>query len=197
MRTTEDLRRQDIKELFNKVLREEKVKISPISISIREQLEQKHTIVDFAFEVNQSPTPTVYSFDNIRGQGFVDAIFTATHNHFIEDYDSLSNLSLLELIVKPIFSMSEKDSKSDAKTDVIVRVQNKDHGVSEFSYRSSSIVNASFRVILEMFQFYVNCDKAFRKLKFFLKDAQSRNRGDTAQEIITDLSKLTTVNTYV
>ena len=196
MRTTEDLRRQDIKELFNKVLKEEKVKISPISILIREQLEQKHTIVDFTFEVPQSLTPTVYSFDDARGKGFVDALFTATHAHFIEDYNSLSNLSLLELIVKPIFSMSEKDSKSDAKTDVIVRVQNRDHGVSEFSYRSSSIINASFRVILEIFQFYINCDKSFKKLKLFLEDAQSRNRGDTTQEIIADLSRLTTVNTY-
>ena len=140
MRTTEDLRRQDVKELFNKVLKEERVEISPISILIKEQLEQKYTIVDFAFEITQSLTPTVYSFDDARGKGFVDALFTATHAHFIEDYDSLSNLSLLELIVKPIFSMSEKDSKSDAKTDVIVRVQNKDHGVSEFSYRSSSII---------------------------------------------------------
>ena len=60
-----------------------------------------------------------------------------------------------------------------------------------------SIVYSSLVAMLEAFQFYMNCDKTFNKLRFLIKDAEVRNRGDIKQSCISDLSALTGVNTYV
>ena len=50
--------------------------------------------------------------------------------------------------------------------------------------------------MMDAFQFYVNCDRCFRKLKLFLTNANERNRGDISQGILTDMAKLTAVNNY-
>ena len=90
-----------------------------------------------------------------------------------------------------------KDLGCDARTDIILRVETKDHGLSEFSARSRSIVHASFVAMAEAFQFYINCDRTFHALGSCLEGAKRRHRGDLTQSYLTDLSELTTVNSYV
>ena len=68
---------------------------------------------------------------------------------------------------------------------------------ADFTTTSKSIVNASFESIIKSFEFYVNCDRTFRSLRFFLDDAKKRNRYDVVQGILNDLAALTSVNTYV
>ena len=196
MKTPEDYRRKNIRNLFDKILKQEKIIITPKSIIINETFESKMTSVCFSFEKSCEDKKTNYDHIDVKGSGFVDAVFTHAHEKLVEDYPSLKNLSLVELQVKPIFSMSKKKSGSDARTDVLFRLETKEHGISEFSCRSRSVVRASFQAIMEAFEFYINCDKTFRKLQLFLEDANRRNRGDVAQQILADMSKLTTVNNY-
>jgi hypothetical protein len=92
--------------------------------------------------------------------------------------------------------MSRKKTGTDAKTDVIFRLEIRNQGMSEFSCQSRSVVHASLQAMMDAFQFYVNCDRCFRKLKLFLANANERNRGDISQGILTDMAKLTAVNNY-
>ena len=85
---------------------------------------------------------------------------------------------------------------TDAETEVVIVVDVKDHGVAEFGCTSRSILHSSFMATLGVFEFYVNCEKTFHKIRLFLDDATTRNRGDIIQSCMTDLSKLTEVNTY-
>ena len=196
MRTPQDFRRENVKELFDKILKDNKKILVPKSISINESINSDFTLVDFSLDMISGEGTRTYNFVDVEGKGFVDAVFTTCYQEFVETYPSLKNLNLVDLIVKPIFSMSKKESGTDARTDVIFRVEIKDHGLSEFSARSRSIVHASFQAMTEAFQFYINCDRAFHHLRLCLDDANSRHRGDTAQACVTDLAKLTTVNTY-
>ena len=195
MRTPQDFRRENVKELFDKILKNNKTVITPQSITINESVDSDFTSVGFSINVAGEDKRT-YNFTEVEGKGFVDAVFTALYDEFIEPYPSLKNLNLVDLVVKPIFSMSKKESGTDARTDVIFRVEIRDHGISEFSARSRSIIHASFQAMAEAFQFYINCDRTFHQLRFCLDDANNRHRGDTAQACVTDLAKLTTVNTY-
>ena len=66
-----------------------------------------------------------------------------------------------------------------------------DLGVSEFVSRSDSIIRSAFATTLKAFQFYMNCEASFDKIKIALDDATKRNRGDIQQRCLTDLSKIT------
>ena len=197
MKTPEDFRREDVKSVFKRRLKKETIQLKPLSIKIEENLLSDKTIVDLSFEKSYRDYSKTFRFQEVMGSGFVDAIFKTCTTAFSEEYRSLRNLSLVDLIVKPIFSMASTDAKTDAKTDVIFRLETKQHGISEFRSRSRSIVYSSLVATLEAFQFYMNCDKTFRKLQFILEDAQGRNRGDIAQLCVSDLSTLSRVNTYV
>ncbi len=196
MRTPQDFRRENVKELFDKILKDNKTKLVPKNISINESINSDFTSVSFSLDMISGETKRTYNFSDVEGKGFVDAVFTTCYEEFVEPFPSIKNLNLVDLIVKPIFSMSRKPSGTDARTDVIFRVEIKNHGLSEFSARSSSIVHASFQVMMEAFQFYINCDRTFHRLGSCLEDANNRHRGDTAQGCLADLAKLTTVNTY-
>ncbi len=196
MSTPQDFRRQDVKEIFKKRLKDKTVNLIPNSISISESHNHDNTLVDFSFDMTQGDSKKRFSFERVEGKGFVDALFNTCFSEFIEEYSSLKNLSLVDLIVKPIFSMSKNNLKTDARTDVIFRLEIKNRGMTEFSSRSRSIVYSSFAATLEAFQFYINCDKTFKILKIVLDDAKQRHRGDVSQACISDLSSLTQVNTY-
>lgn len=196
MRTPQDFRRENVKELFDKILKDNKTKLVPKNISINENIDNDFTSVSFSLDMISGGETRTYNFIDVEGKGFVDAVFTTCYQEFVEHFPSIKNLSLIDLIVKPIFSMSKKESGTDARTDVIFRMEIKNHGLSEFSARSRSIVHASFVAMTQAFQFYINCDKTFHQLRLWLDDANSRHRGDSAQSCVADLAKLTTVNTY-
>ena len=197
MKTPEDFRRENIKQLFDKTLKEDKIRLEPISLTVSENMDSDFTDVSFSFDLFDGEDKTNYSFSNIEGKGFVDAIFTKCHDVLVKQHPSLKNLALVDLVVKPIFSMSHKQTGTDAKTDIFFRLEIKNYGISEFVVRSRSIVHASFEAILAAFQFYMNCEKSFCKLKSFLADAKKRHRGDVEQQIVTQLAQLTTMNSYV
>ena len=197
MKTPEDFRRDDVREVFKRRLGEQIIQLRPLSIKIEENLLSDKTMVDLSFEKIAGTKKKKFSFKKSPGSGFVDAIFKTCHSTFAKEFASLNNLTLVDLQVKPIFSMSCTDAKTDAKTDVVFRLETKQHGISEFRSRSRSIVYSSFAAILGAFQFYINCDKTFSKLQYILEDARKRNRGDVSQGCISDLSVLTRVNTYV
>jgi hypothetical protein len=196
VKTPQDFRREDIKQLFDKILKEDKTELIPKSISMSETWDSDVTIVSFSFDLVSGGNKKTYDFIDVQGKGFVDAVFTHCHEKLVEEYDSIKNLSLVDLQVKPIFSMSRKKTGTDAKTDVIFRLEIRNQGMSEFSCQSRSVVHASLQAMMDAFQFYVNCDRCFRKLKLFLANANERNRGDISQGILTDMAKLTAVNNY-
>tara|TARA_R100001510_G_C7646836_1_gene204159 strand:- start:1257 stop:1850 length:594 start_codon:yes stop_codon:yes gene_type:complete len=196
VKTPDDFRRDDVKNVFKKRLGSNIVELRPISIRISETSDLKSTMVDLCFEKSEGEVTKKYNFENQPGSGFVDSVYKTCYNCFAEEYASLKNISLVGLIVKPIFSLSACDSKTDAKTDVVFRLETKQHGLSEFRHRSRSIVYSSFSSILDAFQFYMNCDKAFSMLRFVLEDANTRRRSDIVESCRSDMSVLTRVNNY-
>ncbi len=197
MKTPEDFRRDDVRSIFKRRLGADTVTLKPLSIKIQESIDYDQTLVDMSFEKSESGLIKVYSFENQPGSGFVDSIYKTCYNVFSEEHSSIKNISLVNLIVKPIFSLSRTDAKTDAKTDVAFRIETKQHGLSEFRHRSRSIIYSSLVATLNAFQFYVNCDKTFKLLRFVLDDAKERKRYDIVESCRSDMSALTRVNNYV
>jgi len=195
-KTPQEFRRENLKELFEKAIPTKKINLKPFDISVKESWNSDFTVVDLAIHETTEGVQTYREVKESEAKGFVDGIFKACHSQYAEEHKSLENIKLIDYQVRPMFSKSKKTMGSDAETEVTLMVEVKDHGVAEFSCTSRSILYSSFVATLEAFQFYINCDRAFKKIKLVLEDAQSRNRGDIVQLCMSELALLTGVNTY-
>ena len=194
-KTPQEFRREEVKKLFEKVLGENKTSLIPLSISASESLNDDFTTTDFSFE-DISLSGSIVTVNNVKGRGFVDSLFKGLHGHYVQTFASLKHIRLVDLVVNPLMKNSKKGIGSEAKTDVIFRVEINGHGIAEFQNTSRSIIYSAFVASLQAFQFYINCERTFDKINFVVEDARSRNRGDILQSCMTDLSKLTEVNSY-
>tara|TARA_B100001057_G_scaffold497581_2_gene602106 strand:- start:379 stop:981 length:603 start_codon:yes stop_codon:yes gene_type:complete len=195
-KTPQEFKRDSVKQLFEKVLQSQAVKLSPLTINVGESWKSDFTSVNLSCELTKSENVEILNGQEELAKGFVDGIFKICFKIFSDENLSLSNIELCDYRVKPSFKKSETTSGFDAKVGVCVMMKVKDHGIAEFSSVSRSVLYSSYAAILEAFQFYVNCEKTFCKLQLILQDAKERNRGDIVQECLSDLSKLTEVNTY-
>ncbi len=197
IRTPQQIKRETIKELFDKVLKAHQIKLNPLNIIVNESFKSDFTGVEMSInETAQGISGHSFILEEQEARGFVDGMFKACHKHYADEHPSLNNIRLVNYQVIPKIEKSENTMGTEAKTEVIIIVDVKDHGAAEFNYTSRSILHSSFIATLEVFEFYINCEKAFHKIQLALSDAAERNRGDIVQSCITDLSKLTGVNTY-
>lgn len=195
IKTPQEFRRDSIKQLFDKFLLSQKTSLEPLTISVGETWESDFTSVSLSFNnIRGEDKETMFVEEESRG--FVDGIFKACYKEFTKQHTSLINIKLHDYLVKPNLDKTKTLSGSDAGVKVSIMVEIRDHGIAEFSCESGSILHSSFTVILDAFQFYINCEKTFDKIQLVLEDAQHRNRGDIVQNCISDLSKLTEINTY-
>jgi hypothetical protein len=195
-RTLQEFKRGNLKELFEKTIRTRQIKLEPSAISVKESWNSDFTVVELAINETSSGLQNCREIVETQAKGFVDGIFKACHAQYVEGHASLRNIKLIDYQVKPSFSNPDKTMGSDAETKTTLMVEVKGHGIAEFSCTSRSILYSSFVASLEAFQFYINCDRTFRKIKLVLEDAQSRNREDIAQSCMSSLALLTGANTY-
>lgn len=192
-KTPQQFRRENVKQLFDKILKDKKTKLSPVSISVSESLDDNFTTTEFSFE--QSGKKEKIITLETAGKGFVDCLFVGLRDHYIGKFPSLDKLKVVDIVVNPIMK-NTRGLGSEASATVLFRVEVEGYGIAEFQHQSRSLIYSSLVSALKTFQFYINCDRTFYKLQDFLEDAQLRNRGDVAQSYISDLSLLAEVNSY-
>jgi len=194
VQTEEEAKRKNIKGLFLEYIKDEKIKLRPISIECVEK-SGSSSFVKFVFEESSLLSGPRTIEVETTGSGLVDSIFSSCNKHYGKEYNSLIHLSLDDLLIRPIFSMARSESQTDASTDVILKMSVQG-SPSEFKNRSKSIVYSSFVCILSAFQFYINCQKTFERLLFLVEDAHARDRHDLVEKYSFSMSKITVVNAY-
>ena len=181
--------------MTTRVLGESLTILSPVSISVRESLQDDFTITDFSFE-KQDSTKSIVPIIGSKGKGFVDGLFEGLGDHFSKSYTSLSKIKLLDISVNPLMSDHRRSMATDAQAEVSFTVEVGGRGRAQFDHTSRSMIYSSFVVALSAFQFYINCERSFDKIILALEDAESRNRSDIAESCKYDLSRLTEINNY-
>ena len=195
IQTPQQFKRKNLKNLFEKILKSEKVRLEPLGINISEDWQSDFTFVDLSYRSSQGDNSEILTVKEPTACGFVDGIFKLCHKETSKLYRSLANVRLHNYRVCPNF-IKEEERSSAAEVEVAVMMDVRDHGIAEFNSVSRSVLRSSFAGILSAFEFYINCERSFHKIQLILSDAQDRNRSDIVEKCKYDLARLTGVNNY-
>ena len=196
MKTVQEIRREAIRELFNRVLGTQILELSPILIATTDSVDRDFTTVSLSYNEEVAHQTTHHRLKGVKARGFVDGVFMTLLEKYSERYNSLGNIQLAGLTINPNFKKKTNSLGTDAITSVVFQVKVKDHGLAEFESTSRSLLLSGFSASLKAFQFYINCQRTFEHVKIAIANAQERNRGDIVQKCLLDLHCLTTVNSY-
>lgn len=129
------------------------------------------------------------------GVGLVDAGFNALSTHFCQKYPSIKNINLSDIYFR-IDRKQNYNLNLKSKTILKLEFENDKKNKVLFQSKTSSIGLTSINVLCKAFEFYVNCENLFKRIKFLIEDASKRNRTDMSAKYSYILSKVVEVTTY-
>lgn len=156
------------------------------------QLFEKDGHADITMNLDQGGTEVSFSGS---GVGLVDSGFNALMAKYSSEYPSLKTIGLSDLY----FQVDHKASAGlsvKSKTKMKLEFRNDSKNRTFFSERTTSMGFTGISVLVKAFEFYINCELLFKRLKFLIKDAEDRNRSDVASKYKYNLSKVVEVTSY-
>lgn len=189
--TVEEARREQIYKLIDKVLPEDSLKISVDNISVKEVFAEDATQIICTFRENDTEIQEI----SAQGCGVLDALFESLLKHYSGEYTSLDNISFRGFDARPDFGETNT-SGADAEIEVSICFRNFSKTPMTFRNKGKSFLRASVQGVFNAIEFYINCEKCFKRLKFLIDEANSRGRADLAQGYISDISAIVKVTSY-
>ena len=194
-KTVEEAKRKELYEVIHSVLGQDYINLKFTKITIEENYEDpSESKIHGIIEECQGKSCEEINL-HCSGNGIIDAIFSGALRHYSEDYPSIKNISFEDFEVKPNFSNKET-SGSDAEVQVIIRLSNSSKRIMSFRHVGKSFVAASVIALTKAIEFYINSEKAFKRLKFLISDAERRNRSDIKQGYVSKISAIVKVTSY-
>ncbi len=166
----------------------EKVSLTLVSLNLIESPEQTNVTLS----IGEGPDIKEVSG---TGVGLVDAGFNALLDTYKNDYRSLNTIQLSDLY----FQVDHTDRRQislKSKTLLKLEFRNDSKDRMCFSERTTSMSFTSVSVLVKAFEFYINCELLFKRLRFLIQDAESRGRSDVASTYKYALSKVVEVTRY-
>ena len=192
MNLIEHTKKQKAKIIFDKILKDNVITLSPVSFRATESNNLDFTEVDFSFKSHNLEKEEHY-IEKCQGLGFIDSIFNGLAEYFSSSFTSLNKIKLLDFEVNPKI-LGKKGT--DSKVNLVYKIKVDKYGTTEFHHESRSILHSGLVLSLNVFEFYMNCEKCFLKINNIIDDAKNRNRSDIVQKCLYDLSIITEVNSY-
>ncbi len=190
-RTVEEARRTQIYQITKEVLAEECLSLNIESVSLQEDFSKDTTEISCRFREGDGPVKEV----SAEGYGVLDALFTGMLGHYSEKFPSLKNISFEAFNTRPDFS-KRRASGADAEIEVSIQFTNSSNTVMTFRNKGNSFVKASVEGVFNALEFYINCERSFKKLKFLIEEARSRGRSDVAQKYVSKISAIVRITSY-
>ena len=153
-------------------------------LSIEENLLKKFTKVACLVHLNDEN----FAIEE-TGRGPIDALFNGLKNNFKKSYLSFHGLNFYEFSISGDVGDSSLDMASEVECTLSITSVNVQKPLI-YRCRDASINRAAICVVLSAIEYYINSERAMRKLKKWAKDARERNRGDLLEESVLKMSKL-------
>ena len=184
LKTLGEISRDGVRSVCREYLASDMVTLSPREIVYTKKEKLDNCTVKFSFKDSSENRISKIS---ASGGNFVDSLYRGCSKKYSKLYPSLSNL---------VFAGSSIATKKE-KEEVTLKVKElSTKEVIEFRNRSDSFIYSGLVVVLEFFQFYINCEKTFRRLKYLVLEAQNRQRTDLVSAYSYKMSTLTRLNNY-
>jgi hypothetical protein len=192
MKTIDEEKRKEIFSLIEGYLKEDLVLLEPLQFKLTESLATescKVTIQLMDGEIKKTLTSS--------GSGIVEGIFNALKKHYSKTYKSLETVRFTDFGVKTKLKTSSLlGTNADAKCVVRLSLINGTENSTIFVGRSRSLSGASVKAVVDAYQYYINAEKCFFRLKELIGDARNRNRGDLLSTLVYDISRIVSVTKY-
>ena len=181
--SVEKTKRKEAYKIMKRTLGDDYVTFSINEGHILEDVANKKTSLCIKFSENGAEQCTIER----SGFGVVNVLFDALIDQYEKTYTSLSDITLKKFSVTPDFSKT-KGNGSDAKVVVEMMFSNTSNQITTFSEKCDSLFSSMLKTIFKAFEFYINREKSFNRLNFFIEDSKKRNRGDLIQKYTYDLT---------
>jgi len=123
------------------------------------------------------------------GLGPVDALFGCLHRHFAGEYSFLDILHLREFKVDTMRApYPYLRTSAPAMATIIVQVD--ERSAVAFRYEARSLLEASLRSTLTMFEYFINAHTTMALLYKLVKEYKARSRPDLYEQALRDLVNL-------
>jgi len=184
--TPQELIQADIDTLIREVLEGSYYNVAINKLDISEDLVNDSTKVDCLLSLGDKKYPI-----KGEGRGIVDALFGSILHTLKKEYVSLENITLQDFLVTvDLNKFWRKKSKTDAKVEAVIFVNNRQGQTFLFRHTCRSMISASVSCVTKMVEYYVNSERAVVHLKTCIKDSAKRSRGDLTERFTSELSEL-------
>ena len=163
----------------------ERVQLKLLSLNLYEESNQ----TDITLKIKHNSDTQEFSG---TGVGIVDAGFNALVEHYGGSYKSLSTIALSDLYFQ-VDHTAGRELSLKSKTMMKIEFRNDMKDKTCFSENTTSMSFTGVSVLVKAFQFYINCELLFKRLKFLIEDAEKRSRPNVAAKYKYDLSKVVEV----
>ena len=123
-----------------------------------------------------------------QGSGVVDALFCTIIKELSIQYPSLSNIQLVDFIMKVKPEKNGIGSNGFVSIDLAVR--NRRGNKTNFLHKSRSIIGTVIQVVQKCIEYFINSELAIIQLKKSLQNAKERNRMDLVTDYTHKMSEL-------
>lgn len=190
-KTVEEAKRTELYQTIKDILKEEYLALNLKKVTIEEEVGKNTSKISCKFSENGGRAVTLRS----EGCGVLDAIFNGLLTHYSVGYPSLVNITFEAFDATPDFR-KKKSSGSDAEIVVEIQFTNSSNTIMTFRNSGRSFVSAAVQGVFSAMEFYINSEKAFRKLKFLIQDAKQRGRADIRARYVSQISTIVKVTSY-
>ena len=192
-RTPEELQREEIEERIRGVLGDEYDTFSLQNLLIDEMVGEEKTKIECTITTAHRDI----IFEAV-GDGMVDALYKGFIGELSGSYKCLSDILVEDFAITADTSRRKKPSGSDSVAVASLSVNNSQARTVRFSAESRSMIHASANVVLSTVEYYVNCEKAVRKVYKILEELRKNEpmRTDLIDKYILIMSDLVRSTSY-
>ena len=195
MKTPDDVAMQRIRDLTKKVLGVEYVRLAVEELTLQENVKENKSVVSCELCLSNGINERL-QIDG-TGQGLVDALFNGMLKELSVNYCSLQSINFEDFTVNMTPYSQIGRTGADSKVHVALAVNNSSNSTVHFSHESRSMNSAAISAVVNVMEYYVNCELAVLMLTNCIEDAKKRNRHDLLDKYTYELTEVVRSTSYV
>jgi len=189
-KTPEESLRDEIQSLSKEIMGGDYISLEVQKFSLKEDFAKEEVQTNLTVRSSDSKALIKMS---ATGVGVVDSVYRGYSTRFSTKYASLKSIGLESFGV----SVSPRDSdKTESLVSVMVEFRNSHGKVVPFRASSLCLSRSAIMSLNSAFEYYINCELCFKKLRSLIDESTTRGRFDIRESYISRIVKLVGVSSY-